>query len=206
MKLGQRPRSIDQYVEIDISFPLYNVFVGKGSQENIKKALKLAAAFGMANGSMTGLQQFCDQNIGIDCSGFASNYFGLNAHQACNTGASVMAPVDKRIRKLEQVREGTAIVFKSGLHVALVDKVTQVDRLDDGTIYAATCMVAESTNDEMVEGSSSGLNDTEYTLLGTNNKYDPYLFKVLRPLKSSSNGIYEVDVHLANWPQGSLWD
>ncbi|HLA95853.1 MAG TPA: hypothetical protein VK612_09045 [Pyrinomonadaceae bacterium] len=200
-------QAITDYLEINIGFPLYNVFVGKGSPDNIAKAVQLAVAFGLIEGTLSAMQKYCDANIGIDCSGFASNYFGLDSKAICNLGASKMAPPDKRVSKLEDVRAGTAIVFKSGKHVALVDEIRQIDRTDNGIFYAMNCMVAESTADKMVEGGpDDGLNYTEYVLLVTNNKADPSLFKILRPLHKASTGIYGVDVHLANWPVYDLWD
>lgn len=211
MKTSDRKKSpgtaISDYMEVETGYPLYNVFCGKGSPENISKAIKLAIAFGLVEDNVAAIQKFCDRNIGIDCSGFASNFFGLDAKSACSLGASKMAPIDKRVRRLEEVRPGTAIVFKSGKHVALVDRILQTDRTPETGIYALNCMVAESTADQMVEGGpSDGLNYTEYVLLVTNAKNDPTLFKILRPLKSSKAGVYGVDVYLANWEAYNFWD
>lgn len=199
--------SISDYIDIDTQWPLYSVFCGKGSPEDIAAALKLAVVFGFAEGNVASLQKFCDVNIGIDCSGFASNYFGFNAKAACGTGASSMAPPDKRLKRLEDVRTGTAIVFKNGKHVAVVDKIIQTDRSPEAGVYALNCMVAESTADRMVEGGpEDGLNYTEYVLLVqydakkslANN--DLTLFKIMRPLAGAKNGgYYGVDVRLANW-------
>ena len=116
--------AIDDFMLIDIGLPLYNVFVGKGSPKEIADVLKLAVAFGFVEPGFRSMQTYCDKNIGIDCSGFAANYFGLTPKEICNTGASRMAPTAKRITRLEDVRVGTAIVFKSGQHVALVDQIT----------------------------------------------------------------------------------
>lgn len=205
MKWSDRKKNmgtpIEDYMIVDSGFPLYNVFCGKGSPEDIAAAVKLAVAFGLVEGNVAAMQKFCDENIGIDCSGFASNYFGLDAKSVCNLGAAKMAPADKRVKKLEEVRAGTAIVFKSGKHVALVDKVTQKDSDPTAGVYALNCMVAESTADKMVEGGpADGLNYTEYVLLVTNAKNDPTLFKIMRPLHGAKNGgYYGVDVYLANW-------
>lgn len=197
--------AIDDFMLIDIGLPLYNVFVGKGSPKEIADVLKLAVAFGFVEPGFRSMQTYCDKNIGIDCSGFAANYFGLTPKEICNTGASRMAPTAKRIMRLEDVRVGTAIVFKSGQHVALVDQITNTDKTD-GIVYSIDCKVAESTADQMVEGGpSDGLNYTDYVLLVENNKYDPAIFKILRPLSTAKHGFYGKDVYLANWPEFDVW-
>jgi hypothetical protein len=191
---------------IDAGFPLYNVFVGKGSPKEIADALKLSVAFGHVEPTLHSMQKYCDKNIGVDCSGFAANYFGLTAKEICNTGASKMAPMAKRVRRLEDVRVGTAIVFTNGQHVALVDSITNTDKTN-GITYSIDCKVAESTGDKMVEGGpADGLNYTDYVLLFENNKYDPTIFKILRPLSGAKNGFYGKDVHLANWPEFNPWE
>jgi hypothetical protein len=210
MKNSERKKNpqapISDYMLIDVGFPLYNVFVGKGSPKQIADALKLAVAFVHITGTLHAMQDYCDKYIGLDCSGFASNFFGLSPKEVCNMGAGKMAPVAKRVRRLEDVRVGTAIVFKSGKHVSVVDQISNVDRTGN-TAYAIDCKVAESTADQMVQGGpSDGLNYTDYVLLVENNKYDPTIFKILRPLAGNKNGFYGVDVHLANWPEYNFWD
>jgi hypothetical protein len=197
---------ISDYMTIDAGWPFYNVFVGKGSPKEIADAIKIAVAFGHVEPTLLSIQAYCDRNIGLDCSGFASNFFGLSAAETVKTGASVMAPRSKRLTKLDDVRCGTAIVFKSGIHVALVDTITNTDRTS-GITYSIDCKVAESTADKMVEGGpSDGLNYTDYVLLFENNKYDPTLFKILRPYTKSQHGFYGVDVWLANWPEFDAWE
>ncbi len=53
---------------------------------------------------------------------------------------------------------------------------------------------------------ADGLNYTDYVLLVHNNKYDPTIFKILRPLSKGKHGFYDVEVFLANWPQFDIWD
>jgi hypothetical protein len=196
---------IDDYMFVDAGWPFYNVFVGKGSPSEIVTAIKVAVAFGHAEPTLQSIQAYCDKNIGVDCSGFASNFFGLSAEETVRTGAKVMAPMSKRVRRLEDVRCGTAIVFTNGKHVALVDTITNIDK-SNGIAYSIDCKVAESTADKMVEGGpSDGLNYTDYVLLVDNNKYDPTIFKILRPLVGEKHGFYGKDVHLANWPEYDVW-
>lgn len=204
---NKKPESpISDYMTIDAGWPFYNVFVGKGSPKQIADAIKVAVAFGHVEPTLHSIQSYCDKNIGIDCSGFASVFFGLTAHQTTNTGASVMAPKNKRVTKLEDVRCGTAIVFTSGKHVALVDSITNTDRTN-GIAYSIDCKVAESTQDKMLSGGpSDGLNYTDYVLLFENNKYDPTIFKILRPLAKGQHGFYDKLVWLANWPEFNVWD
>ena len=204
MKRSERKKNPDalvtDYIDVDAGFPLYNVFCGKGSPEYMKVAIKLAIAFGLVEGTVSAIQSFCDKNIGIDCSGFASNYWGFDAKTACNMPAAKMAPANKRVKTLEEVRTGTAIVFKNGKHVAVVDKILQRDQNPGKQIHAVNCMVAESTADKMVEGGPmDGLNYTEYVLLLAGKKTDPTMFHILRPLNKAKAGIYGVDVYLANW-------
>ena len=196
---------ISDYMTIDVNWPLYNVFVGKGSPKEIADAIKIAVALDMPN-PLLSIQAYCDKNIGIDCSGFASIFFGLNAEEAVKTGASVMAPRNKRISKLEDVRCGTAIVFTNGKHVALVDSITNIDRTN-GIAYSIDCKVAESTVDKMLHGGpTDGLNYTDYVLLVENNKYDPTIFKILRPFAKAQHGFYDKPVWLANWPEFNVWE
>jgi hypothetical protein len=197
---------ISDYMVFDAGWPLYNVFTGKGSPKQIADAIKVAVAFGHAEPTLHSIQAYCDKNIGIDCSGFASVFFGLTAYETTSTGASAMSPPNKRLSRLEDVRCGTAIVFKSGKHVALVDTITKVETTQ-GIAYSVECKVAESTADEMVEGGpSDGLNYTDYVLLVENQKSDPTLFKILRPLTKGKHGFYDPLVRLANWPQSTIWD
>jgi hypothetical protein len=203
-KTPQTP--INDYMTINAGWPFYNVFVGKGSPREIADAIKVAVAFGHAEPTLHSIQAYCDKNIGIDCSGFASNFFGFTPEEAVSIGAKSMAPMSKRVRRLEDVRCGTAIVFTNGKHVALVDSVTNTDRTN-GIAYAIDCKVAESTADQMVQGGpTDGLNYTDYVLLVENNKYDPTIFKILRPLAGEPNGFYGKPVFLANWPEFNVWE
>lgn len=191
-KERQKTPYVPIWVEYVKTFPdLMGVYNGKGSPALIKQALRLSVAFGLVKGNVPDIQRYCDKNIGIDCSGFAGNFLGGDYTYR---GASQFAATGK-LSRLEDVRPGTVIVWKSGTHVAVIDKITNTESTS-GMIYSVDCMVAESTGDKMVEGGpDDGLNYTEYSLLfdGAGN-----VFKILRSLARAKAGIYDVKVHLAN--------
>lgn len=175
--------------EYAVTFPdLYEVYLGKGSLSQIKQALRLAVAFGLVKDNKTDLQKYCDQYIGLDCSGFAKNYFNGNFKTIEGFAAQ------NKLNDLQNVRTGTAIVWKNFKHIALVDKVTKVERTGN-MVYAVDCMVAESTGDQMLaDGPKDGLNYTEYTILYKN---PGNVFEIFRSI-ANKNGYYKTNVHLIN--------
>lgn len=180
---------VPAWQEYVVTYPdLYEVYMGKGSVDQIKQALRLAVAFGLVKDNKTDLQRYCDKYIGLDCSGFAKSYFNGNVKTIESFAAQ------NKLYDLQNVRTGTAIVWTNFKHIALVDKVTKVERTGQ-TIYAVECMVAESTGDQMLaEGPKDGLNYTEYTILYKN---PGNVFEVFRSY-NNKNGYYKTNVYLVN--------
>ena len=57
--------------------------MGKGSPEDYRLALEWAVRSGKVQDPAPGtIQGFCDQRLGIDCSGFATNYLIANSRKA----------------------------------------------------------------------------------------------------------------------------
>jgi hypothetical protein len=180
---------VPAWQEYVVTYPdLYEVYMGKGSLVQIEQALRLAVAFGLVKDNKSDLQRYCDKNIGLDCSGFARNYFNGDFKTIENFAAQ------NKLTDLSLVRTGTAIIWKSLSHIALVDKVTKVERTGN-TVYAVECMVAESTGDRMLrDGPKDGLNYTEYTIL-----YEKpgNVFEAFRSI-AKRRGFYKPKVYLVN--------
>src|SRR6266496_690721 len=68
---------------VQLSPDLLGVFLGKGSPDEICQALRLAVFFGLT--LKENVQGYCDANLGIDCSGFASNVYDMNAADRLNS-------------------------------------------------------------------------------------------------------------------------
>ena len=156
-------------------------FLGKGSPDEIRMVIRLAIHFGLLAKTASAVQEYCDKNIGLDCSGFARAYYGTRWSSIAGVRDN-----SQRITRLEDIRTGDALIWNSGGHVAVIDTIKSIER-EKGIAYCLTCNVAESTADPMVAGGpTDGLNYTEYYLLFDGNDK----IKVLRSLASSSNGCY----------------
>jgi hypothetical protein len=163
---------------------LYQASLGKGSPAAVAVLLRLAARYGLA----PDLQKFADgRNVGLDCSGFVSNYLvarGLLAPQAAGDRNADSYDVPARRRKtLESVSVFDVMVWQHpDHHVAIIDSApvacvvpnpvakrhAQGRRHAHGhghdpaaappqTHTAYTCTVVESNG-------SRGLDSEEYTL------------------------------------------
>ena len=97
-------------------------FDGKGSPPEIRHVLWLASRYGQL-GSATA-QAYCNDNLGLDCNGFAANYWGLIPDTVSTWD------FDKNGRKsFDEIQAGDAIIFYKSLpkgpkpncsHVAVV--------------------------------------------------------------------------------------
>jgi hypothetical protein len=163
-------------------------FYGKGSPAAIREALRLVAAFGLAQPTSAALNAYCTADIGLDCSGFVGNYMkqeGLGSFSA-ETGARQFAPESNRISKLDDIDAQSVIVWKNTNHVALVDQVEPFCR-QDGTVHA---WVAESCGSQLVPGDvhTDGLNYTEYVFHSVDKHK---VFQVVRGIGGhSKNSVY----------------
>lgn len=169
---------------------LMRPYIGKGTPDDIRMVLRLAVHYNLLTSTVAEIQKFCDRNIGIDCSGFASAYYG---GQWMGKGATHYRDNAAKLTKLEDVRSGDSIVWQNGVHIALIDKITSEEKTS-GITYSLGCSVAESTGDHMLTGGpSDGLNYTEYYLL-----FDgPGKFKAMRSLvKKGEDDFYSPKVYV----------
>ena len=119
--------------------------VGKGPPDVVAAYLRLVARYGMAK---AGLQAFADdgaRNIGIDCSGFVTNYFiARGAKERTvevldNTPARSYDEAARRRSQLEDVAIRDVMVWHDGGHVAVIDSIparTYVKNKDEGHAHA----------------------------------------------------------------------
>lgn len=168
-------------------------FVGKGTPDDIRTALRLAVHYEMLKPTASAIQEYCDRNIGIDCAGFAAAYY---------RGKWVETPYDvgdfqresTKLSRLEDVRDGDAIIWRSGAHIAVIDKIAEVGR-EAGKVDYLVCNVAESTGERMLtDGPSDGLNYTTYALYAEQRQGH---FKAVRSLvQRQKDAFYDVRVYL----------
>lgn len=173
---------------------LAQAFVGKGSQEIIAQALRLAEAFGLVLGNAAAMQTYCDDFIGLDCNGYVGNYL---KQEGCTLVTPTtpakpndFLPVGRRHSKLEEVGYRSVIVWKTAGHVAIIDLVqgpVLVGPKYDTTIVR--CMVCESTGARLDNKNvhTDGLN---YTLYEIHPPDKNKVFKVKRGL--GGGGLSEV--------------
>jgi hypothetical protein len=172
---------------------LMRPFIGKGTPDDIRWAIRLAVHYDLLEASVSSIQKYCDANIGIDCSGFASAYYGGNW---MGKGATHFRDNAPKITRIEDIKPGDAIVWQSGVHIALIDKIVEVHR-EGSLVYALTCMAAESTANRMLAGGpSDGLNYSEYCILFERpGKVGPGNFKALRSLvQKGQDSSYQVNI------------
>jgi hypothetical protein len=103
-------------------------FIGKGSPFDIRQAILAASWCGLVDLQST--QHYCDENMGLDCNGFASNLFRLER-------TTSVASFDDRMNRFDSAgRIGTRTVLiwlnatgegKSHTHIAVVESVTSID-------------------------------------------------------------------------------
>ena len=128
-------------------------FMGKGSPFDIRQALLAASWCGLVD--RLNLQRYCDENMGLDCNGFASNLFRLDR----NTSVESFDDRANRLDSAQKIGTRTVLIWvnstgegKSHTHVAVVESVTSVDldrRVVDLQIVHA-------------EGSRRGLNQKRF--------------------------------------------
>lgn len=164
-------------------------FYGKGSPSAIRKALRYAVAFGLVQPTASALNTYCQDYIGLDCSGFVGNYLQQEGNSAFGpeTGATNFAPAASRISSMDQIREKSVIVWKNTNHVAIVHSVEPICRVD-GKVFA---MVAESCGSSLTPGDvhTDGLNYTQYEFQSVN--ASTKVFSVKRGIGGSTpNQVY----------------
>jgi hypothetical protein len=152
------------YLANALNMLIWGCFVGKGSPEEIALTLRLAIRYGIT--SVGGARDFSDRYLGMDCSGFVSNYanseMGMKFDRV-NTPASSFAPAAKRRASLDDVRSLDVLVWTDTNHVAIIDSLDQ-DRIDfdrrksdSPSLNSLVCTVAEANG-------SRGIGSCTYTV------------------------------------------
>lgn len=117
--------------------------MGKGAPQDYRLALEWAVRSGKIKNVTQGtLQQFCNEHLGIDCSGFVTNYLaatGKRTYSATlvrNTSAQSYYNVATAINNPLDVRQGDLLVWMDGRkpkgnpgHVAIVESYRPVSRV-----------------------------------------------------------------------------
>lgn len=112
-----------------------NAAMGKGAPQDYELALEWAVRSNkIATINQATLQRYCDERLGIDCSGFVTNYLvacGKRAYSSQlvrNTGAASYFQPARAVNDPSQVRQGDLLVWMSGNsvmrspgHIAVVD-------------------------------------------------------------------------------------
>lgn len=95
--------------------------MGKGAPQDYALALEWAVRSGLIpDPTQYSIQAFCDQRLGIDCSGFATNYLcvaGRRTYSATlvrNSGARSYYNIGQAVNDASQVRQGDLLVWMTG--------------------------------------------------------------------------------------------
>src|SRR5262249_35792881 len=92
--------------------------MGKGAPHDYELALEWAVRAGkIANPSQTTIQTYCDDHLGIECSGFVTNYLIANGKKSDtnkikrDTGAASYYDANKAVNDASGVRQGDFLVW-----------------------------------------------------------------------------------------------
>lgn len=143
--------------------------MGKGAPRDYELALEWAVRSGhVANPTQAALQTYADEHLGIDCSGFATNYLIANQKRTGstavqrNTGAASYYQASAAVNDPARIAQGDLLVWMTGNAV----------KTDPGHIAVVESYVAQSRpggNMRVVEatgasGATPKLLDSMYTV------------------------------------------
>jgi hypothetical protein len=99
---------------------LQRVFTGKGAPEEIRNVVRLASRFKLTDAAK--VSKYCTTNIGLDCNGFAGNFWGINPDTEIH-GYDM-----GRRKEVADVAAGDAMIFylkgaTAPYHMAVVEEV-----------------------------------------------------------------------------------
>jgi len=122
------PASVVREV-VDI-LDLAPVFFGKGKPSQIRQALRLAEYFELVGDTVSALNTYCTDYVGLDCSGFVGNFLQEMGHPSFGpeTPASAFAPAGSRRKSLDDVEAFDVICWKNTDHVAIIDTIASTTR------------------------------------------------------------------------------
>jgi len=103
---------------------ILNAAMGKGAPQDYELALEWAVRSGkVRNPNLASIQTFSDQRLGIDCSGFVTNYLiacGKKIYSpqtVRNTGAASYYKAAKAVNDPQAIRRGDLLVWMDGNRV-----------------------------------------------------------------------------------------
>ena len=148
---------------------LLRVFVGKGSPDEIQLALRLAIYYGLVQPTLGALQTYCNDYIGLDCSGFTGVYYGPPFR---GKSSVEYRKAGQAVDDLNSIVPGCAIVWLNTNHIAIVDSIVQPYE-EKGALIGVECMVAEATGAQLsLDDPNDGLNYSSYTILKKKKGWD----------------------------------
>jgi len=98
-----------------------NAAMGKGAPQDYAFALEYAVRAGrIPNPNPASVQLYCDQHLGIDCSGFATNYLVAagkkDYSQVANCNAQSYYSVARAVNDMTTIRQGDLLIWMTGIH------------------------------------------------------------------------------------------
>lgn len=143
--------------------------MGKGAPQDYELALEWAVRSGkIRNPTQASIQTYADEHLGIDCSGFVTNYLvacGKKAYSATtlrNTGAASYFNAATAVNDPSQVRQGDLLVWMDGNsvkrspgHIAVVESYVAQ------SMVGGNMRVVEATG---ASGANPKLLDSMYTV------------------------------------------
>jgi hypothetical protein len=138
--------------------------MGKGAPEDYALALEWAVRSGrIREPSAETIQRFCDEHLGIDCSGFATNYLvaaGLREYSATllrGTSAQSYYRVGHAVNDAAQIRRGDLLVWMDGNvakhnpgHIAVVESYSPTSR-PGGNMRVVEATGAANANPKLLD-------------------------------------------------------
>ena len=139
--------------------------MGKGSPDDYQLALEWAVRSGkVRNPSAATIQGFCDERLGIDCSGFATNYLIANGrrsdtpHIKRNSNAASYFSKSRAINDPWQIRSGDLLVWMTGNrvkrgpgHIAVIESHRAQSMGGSGNMRVVESTGASAANPKLLD-------------------------------------------------------
>ncbi|MBV9833099.1 MAG: hypothetical protein JO055_01745 [Alphaproteobacteria bacterium] len=125
-------------------------FDGKATPGEIARVLVAAQTLGLAGSTQADLQDYCDKQAGVDCSGFVTSFFNMPLTTRMNTPAGSFRSGDKSMsisvtkrKSIDEFQALDVIVWLGEGHIAIIDSIDDV-RIEEGK-RVRRAIVSEST-------------------------------------------------------------
>lgn len=143
--------------------------MGKGAPLDYQLALEWAVLSGkIKNPTQASIQTYMDEHLGIDCSGFVTNYLCVigkktySSHLVGNTSAASYFSAANAVNDSTQVRQNDLLVWMRGNHVMTgPGHVAVVDWYTPQCLAGGNMRVVEATG---ADGANPKLLDSLYTV------------------------------------------